>query len=233
VHAFVRITAERRETSRDTRLALLARIRELGSVAHARALQPCLSDFDRQVADECSAILLAWTGVRRTPRPMRIAPVPIVDPLATRARMVLRAVRKDGPERAVELRLFPDDAPASVGRFSTLARAGYYNGLTIHRVVPNFVVQGGSPGANEYAGDGPFMRDELWRPNVRGTLGVSTRGRDTGDAQFFINLLDNPRLDADYTVFAEVAAGMDVVDQVLEGDVIERVEILTASPAAR
>jgi cyclophilin family peptidyl-prolyl cis-trans isomerase/HEAT repeat protein len=233
VHAFERITAERRETSRDTRLALLARIRELGSATHARALQPCLSDFDPQVAAECSAILLAWTGVRRTPRPMPAAPVPVVEPLPTRARIVLRAVRKDGPERPIDIRLFADDAPASVARFSALARAGYYNGLTIHRVVPNFVLQGGSPGANEYAGDGPFMRDELWRPNLRGTIGVSTRGRDTGDAQFFVNLLDNPRLDADYTVFADVAAGMDVVDQVLEGDVIERVEILSSAPAAR
>jgi cyclophilin family peptidyl-prolyl cis-trans isomerase len=106
------------------------------------------------------------------------------------------------------------------------ARQGYYDGLDMHRVVPNFVVQGGSPGANEYAGDGAFMRDELGLvSNVRGTLGVSTRGRDTGDAQFFINLLDNPRLDHDYTVFAQVAAGMDVVDRLLEGDVIERVEV--------
>jgi cyclophilin family peptidyl-prolyl cis-trans isomerase/HEAT repeat protein len=233
VHAFERITAERRETSRDTRLALLARIRELGSATHARALQSCLTDFDARVAAECSAILVAWTGVRRTPRPTRIPPAPIVEPLPARARMVLRAVRKDGQERHLELRLFPGDAPATVARFATLARAGYYNGLTIHRVVPNFVLQGGSPGANEYAGDGPFMRDELWRPNLRGTVGVSTRGRDTGDAQFFINLLDNPRLDADYTVFAEVTAGMDVVDQVLEGDVIERVEILPSPAAAR
>jgi cyclophilin family peptidyl-prolyl cis-trans isomerase len=90
--------------------------------------------------------------------------------------------------------------------------------------VPNFVVQGGSPGANEYAGAGPFTRDELGlQGNWRGTVGLSTRGRDTGDAQMFINLVDNVRLDHEYTVFAEVARGMDVVDRVLEGAVILRI----------
>ena len=130
-----------------------------------------------------------------------------------------------------DLRLFHDEAPASVARFVRLASRGYYNGLTFHRVVPNFVIQGGSPGANEYAGDGPFMRDELGlRSHRRGTLGISTRGRDTGDAQIFINLVDNPRLDHNFTVFAEVSAGIAVVEDILEGDVIERVDVL-ASPA--
>jgi cyclophilin family peptidyl-prolyl cis-trans isomerase len=131
---------------------------------------------------------------------------------------------------AFEVRLFPDDAPATVARFVQLARKGYYSGLTFHRVAPNFVLQGGSPGANEYMGDGPFMRDELGlRTHARGTLGISTRGRDTGDAQIFINLADNPRLDHNYTVFAEVTAGMDVIDAIVEGDVIERVDVLEAT----
>ena len=87
-------------------------------------------------------------------------------------------------------------------------KAGYYNGLTFHRVVPNFVIQGGSPGANEYAGDGLYMRDEIGTAShVRGTVGFSTRGRDTGDAQFFINLVDNPRLDFEYTVFGVGRSG--------------------------
>jgi cyclophilin family peptidyl-prolyl cis-trans isomerase len=93
-------------------------------------------------------------------------------------------------------------------------------------VVANFVVQGGSPGANEYMGDGPFTRDELTlRSHARGTLGISTRGRDTGDGQIFINLVDNIRLDHDYTIIAEVVSGMDAVDAMLEGAVIARVEL--------
>jgi cyclophilin family peptidyl-prolyl cis-trans isomerase len=126
-----------------------------------------------------------------------------------------------------ELALFATEAPLTVLHFADLAASGYYNGLTFHRVVPNFVIQGGSPGANEYVGHPAHMRDEvgLW-PHVRGTVGISTRGRDTGDAQIFINLVDNPRLDHEYTVFAQVLNGMDVVDRILEGDVIEKVEIV-------
>jgi cyclophilin family peptidyl-prolyl cis-trans isomerase len=119
------------------------------------------------------------------------------------------------------------EAPASAVRFARLAQSGYYDGLTFHRVAPNFVIQGGSPGANEYIGDATFMRDEVGQwPHVRGAVGISTRGRDTGDAQIFIDLVDNPRLDHQYTVFAHVLNGMDIVDAVLEGDVIERVEIV-------
>ena len=111
--------------------------------------------------------------------------------------------------------------------FARLAERGYYNGLTFHRVAPNFVIQGGSPGANEYVGAPDHMRDEvgLW-PHVRGAVGISTRGRDTGDAQIFVDLVDSPMLDHRFTVFAQVLTGMDVVDQILEGDVIESVRIL-------
>ena len=74
--------------------------------------------------------------------------------------------------------------------------------------------------------DAGFMRDEVgtW-PHVRGAVGISTRGHDTGDAQIFVDLVDNPRLDHQYTVFAQVLNGIEVVDRILEGDVIDRVEI--------
>jgi cyclophilin family peptidyl-prolyl cis-trans isomerase len=140
---------------------------------------------------------------------------------APRARVTMRGIG------TFELALFTSQAPAAVLRFAHLAEAGYYNGLTFHRVVPNFVIQGGSPGATEYIGDAGFMRDEVgvW-PHVRGAVGVSTRGRDTGDAQIFVDLVDNPRLDHEYTVFAQVLNGIEIVDQILEGDVIDRVEIV-------
>ena len=125
------------------------------------------------------------------------------------------------------VRLFPDEAPATIARVVRLADAHYYDGLTFHRFVPGFVIQGGSPGVNEVVGDAAFMRDELgMRSNDRGTFGISTRGRDTGDAQFFVNLVDNPRLDHDYTVFGEVISGMNVVDKIMEGDVMQRVEVI-------
>ena len=124
--------------------------------------------------------------------------------------------------------LDPSIAPLSVNNFVTLARDGFYDGLTFHRVEPTFVLQGGSPGANEYMGDGPYMRDEPGVAHTRGTIGISTRGRDTGDAQIFVNLVDSPRLDHAYTVFAVVERGMEVADRVVEGDVMARVELVDA-----
>ena len=128
--------------------------------------------------------------------------------------------------RSFELALMPEEAPATVARFIRLARQRVYDGLTFHRVEPNFVIQGGSPGANEYAGHDPYMRDEVGLvSHDRGTVGISTRGRDTGDAQLFVNLVDNPRLDHRYTVFARVISGMAVLDEVVEGDAIARIVI--------
>ncbi len=122
------------------------------------------------------------------------------------------------------VRLRGDVAPIMAGKVLELATSGYYNGLSWHRVEPDFVIQGGSPGANEYVGYAQFMRDELHTlPHPRGTVGMSTRGHDTGDAQWFVNLRDNARLTKDYTVFGEVLEGIEVVDGILEGDVIERI----------
>ena len=126
----------------------------------------------------------------------------------------------------IEVRLLPWQAPTNAVRFFRMALGGELDGLTFHRWAPDFVIQGGSPGANEYAGHGAFTRDEVGlAQNWRGTVGLSTRGRDTGDGQIYVNLVDNVRLDHDYTVFGVVVAGMDVVDAVLEGDVIERAEV--------
>ena len=228
--ALARITAERRDTSRDPRLAILASLGELGSDSATTALAPYLADFDPVLADSVADLLSRWTGRlhHASPQPLSVVDRPLDDRGAlkrARVRFTMAPVAGGG---WFELRLFPDDAPATVGRFVRLARAGYYDGLTFHRVVADFVVQGGSPGANEYMGDGPYMRDEVGlRSHERGTVGISTRGRDTGDAQIFINLVDNPRLDHQFTVFAEVTAGMATVDQLLEGDEIAKVEIVS------
>jgi peptidyl-prolyl cis-trans isomerase B (cyclophilin B) len=131
-------------------------------------------------------------------------------------------------EGSVTIDLLLDVAPVTVARFAALARAGAYDNRTFHRVVPNFVVQGGSPGANEYAAPTHrFMRDEVGPQgvHVRGAVGISTRGRDTGDGQIFIDLVDLPRLDRDYTVFGYVRSGMELVDKLLEGATIIRVTV--------
>ena len=226
--ALARITAERRDTSRDARRAIVDRLKEFGSAGDEPAMSGYLDDADPVIAAASAAALTAWTGQPHQARAGRIVtgPPPSIADLDALARSLLEITMADGGR--IALRLLPAEAPLSVLRVARLAREGYYDGLTFHRVVSNFVVQGGSPGANEYAGDGAFMRDEVGRlTHARGTVGISTRGRDTGDAQLFINLVDNPRLDHDYTVFAEVVAGMDRVDAMAEGDVMKSVRLVT------
>ncbi len=223
--ALERISRERKETSRDPRLAILARLGELGGPELAPRLRRYLEDFDPLIADSAAALLTGWTGRTTSARPRRLAPLSIRVGEIERLRGKRLRVRM-ASGASFEVALLVDDAPVTVLRVAALAARGYYDGLTFHRVVPNFVIQGGSPGANEYAGSARFMRDELGPgSHQRGTLGISTRGRDTGDAQLFINLVDNPRLDYDYTVWGRVVRGMEVVDAVLEGDVIQRIEI--------
>ena len=222
--ALARITAEKRETSRDVRMAILGRIEALPP--QAEALRPYLLDFDPAVATKASTILKAWQETDAEPWPRRLPLMPVTRAAVDRLRGARLRFTMTG-RGVFEMRLIMDEAPVSALRVVTLAREGYYSGLTFHRIAPNFVVQGGSPGANEYMGDGPFMRDEVGLvSHRRGTVGISTRGRDTGDAQIFVNLVDSPRLDHTYTVFAEITSGMDVVDALLEGDVIERVEVV-------
>lgn len=223
--AFDRFSGARRETWRDARLAMLERIAVLGNRAQAARLEPYLTDYDASVANRVADILGRWTGRRPQPAP---APLPALalPTLAALDSLERARVTIEMADGEITLRLLAFEAPVNAYRFARLAREGYYDGLTIHRIEPNFVVQGGSPAANEYAGDGPYTRDEVGRvSNLRGTVGLSTRGRDTGDAQFYINLIDNIRLDHDYTVFAEVVAGMDVVDGLLEGARIRRITV--------
>lgn len=146
---------------------------------------------------------------------------------ATRDLRVTMSPASGGGSFVVRLR--GDVAPVMAARVLALAESGYYNNGNWHRVEHDFVIQGGGPGNNEYVGFNQFFRDELGTvPHARGTVGMSTRGHDTGDAQWFVNLKDNLRLGRDYTVFAEVVEGIDVVDGILEGDVVARVEEIRA-----
>lgn len=221
------LTATGRETSRDPRLAVLERLAELGGPADAEAVRPLLRDFDPRIAALAATTLDDWTGEQAVPEP-RVharAPVPTPDVLERLSRSSVVLEMESGGE--IEIALLPQVAPTNAGRFARLAAEGYYDGLTFHRVAPNFVIQGGSPGANEYWGDGPFTRDEVsLLGNWRGAVGLSTRGRDTGDAQLYVNVVDNLRLDHDFTVFGRVVRGMDVVDRVLEGEVIARARVV-------
>lgn len=126
----------------------------------------------------------------------------------------------------IEIELAVLDAPQTSRNFMSLARKGFFNGLEVHRVVPNFVVQDGDPRGDGQGGPGYTIRDELNdRPYLRGTVGMALSWRDTGGSQFFICHSPSPHLDARYTVFGRVVNGMDIVDRIKVGDVIQRVRV--------
>ena len=221
-----RFTAARRETERDARLALLDGIGAVGGFS-SDDLAPYLADFDPVVADRAAALLTELTGTVHEAAPRRLprAGAPDAARLVELASSAVRLHMAGLGDIVIALR--PDLAATNADRFARLANEGHFDGLTFHRVEPNFVIQGGSPHANEYAGDGPYSRDEISdQAHWRGTVGLSTRGRDTGDAQIFINLTDNVRLDFNYTIYGEVVEGMEIVNAVQEGAVIERAEVI-------
>jgi HEAT repeat protein len=126
----------------------------------------------------------------------------------------------------IEIHLNIVEAPLASASFLDLARRGFFNGLAFHRVVPDFVIQGGDPRGDGNGGPGYLLRCEIGqRPYGRGTVGMALSGKDTGGSQFFVTHVPTPHLDGRYTVLGWVAAGMDAVDKVRQGDVIERVEV--------
>jgi cyclophilin family peptidyl-prolyl cis-trans isomerase/HEAT repeat protein len=126
----------------------------------------------------------------------------------------------------VQIELDVINAPQTTHNFIALARRGYFNGVALHRVVPNFVVQGGDPGGDGEGGPGYAIRDELSDlPYLRGTVGMALSWADTGGSQFFVTHGPQPHLDGRYAVFGRVVDGMDVVDGLRRWDVIERVLI--------
>ncbi len=225
ITALGRITKDHKDTSRDPRMAILNRLQAYGDSSQAEYLEGYLKDFDPAIARKTAEILTAWTGKPRTASPQPLTPPGVTTAMVTALRG--KSLRFHMAGRGYfDIALDVDAAPLTAIRIARRAGEGYYDGLTFHRIAPNFVIQGGSPGANEYMGENHYMRDEPGL-HVRGTVGISTRGRDTGDAQVFVNLIDSPRLDHIYTVFGTVVTGMDVVDGTLEGDVIERVELVS------
>jgi len=121
------------------------------------------------------------------------------------------------------IRCLASQAPLHVAAFVERVRAGFYDGLAWHRVVPNFVIQGGDPRGDGWGGDGATLRDEINRTRyVRGAVGMPKAGKDTGSCQIFVTHLPTPHLDGNYTVFGLVESGLDVIDEIEVGDRILR-----------
>ena len=133
-------------------------------------------------------------------------------------------------EKGGEIRIefFPEDAPKTIENFVTLAKKGFYDGLTFHRVVPNFVVQGGDPKGNGTGGPGYTIKAEFNKQkHVRGAVAMArAQHPDSAGSQFYITYGPTPHLDGNYTVFGQVISGMEHVDKIQVGDKMKSVKIL-------
>ena len=135
-------------------------------------------------------------------------------------------------EKGGEIRMefYPEDAPKTVENFVALAKKGFYNGLTFHRVVPDFVVQGGCPKGNGTGGPGYTIKAEFSeQKHLRGTVAMArSQHPDSAGSQFYICYGPTPHLDGSYTVFGRVVAGMEHVDRIKQGDRMTSVTIVEA-----
>lgn len=130
----------------------------------------------------------------------------------------------------MQINFFDEDAPKTVENFVKLAKDGFYNGLKFHRVIPDFMIQGGCPDGNGAGGPGYSIKCELDGANQfhdKGVLSMAHAGRDTGGSQFFIchNRMNTQHLDRKHTVFGKVVKGLEIIDQIATGDIMEEVII--------
>jgi peptidyl-prolyl cis-trans isomerase B (cyclophilin B) len=144
-------------------------------------------------------------------------------------RIILKTSR--GP---VEITLFSSKVPITTANFLNLAQRGFYNGITFHRVIPDFMIQGGDPTGTGSGGPGYRFPDEI-RKELKhtkpGILSMANAGPNTNGSQFFITHVPTPWLDGKHAVFGEVTQGQDVVDTIKKGDTIEQIEILDSTEA--
>ncbi len=208
-------------------LSIVGALEALGSREGASVLAEMLSHPNAELRTKSIAAMKKLGSVLPDPLPRPIAaPNPIdareaarlstMHPIAT-----LRTSRGD-----VEVELLPAQAPGTVQNFIRLAKTGRYRNIVFHRVVPNFVVQGGDPRGDGYGGPGYSIRCE-YNPlrYERGMVGMALAGKDTGGSQFFFTHSPTPHLDGRYTIFGRVRRGMDVVDTLQIGDTIADVVV--------
>jgi cyclophilin family peptidyl-prolyl cis-trans isomerase/HEAT repeat protein len=221
--------AYKADAADDVRSAVLTSLASYGAAEAADTLKAALADKDWALRLKAAGILKTLDPPVETAQAIRPAPggpiAPYDSPELTNPKVSPHAFIETA-KGTIEIELSVLDAPQTAQNFMTLARKGYFNGLQIHRVVPNFVIQGGDPRGDGSGGPGYSIRDELNdRPYVRGTVGMALSEPDTGGSQFFITHSPQPHLDAKYTVFGHVVSGMDVVDKIQQLDVIQRVRI--------
>jgi cyclophilin family peptidyl-prolyl cis-trans isomerase len=213
------------------RAAILAALNAIDPMAARPLLQEALKDRDWAVRVRAATLLRAQ-GVEAATLDQTMRPAPVGRAMTDAERQALlnpafsphAYIETDRGVIEIELAIL--DAPLTVANFIALARKNFFNGVAIHRVVSDFVVQDGDPRGDGEGGPGYTLRDELnERPFLRGTVGMALDWKDTGGSQFFITHSPQPHLDGRYTVFGHVVEGMPIVDVIQPWDIIRRVVI--------
>jgi cyclophilin family peptidyl-prolyl cis-trans isomerase/HEAT repeat protein len=222
-----------RDPTYTARAAALAALVKYGAAAATPVLRSAFGDKDWAVRVRAVMLLkqLDAAAAADADSEIRPAPTTAAPEMYSAARLVSPAfstqVYLETDRGLIQIELAMNDAPLTVENFVALARKGYFNGLSVHRVVPDFVMQDGDPRGDGEGGPGYTIRDELnEQPYLRGTVGMALDPwPDTGGSQYFITHSPQPHLDGRYTVFGRVIAGMDVVDKVQQWDVIRTVRV--------
>ena len=208
----------------DARAAAVAAAHAIGGAEATVLVTRALEDKEWAVRVRAAQLSGRRDAIAR-PAPLRHAPEYFESEALLRPKFSPIAIIETR-HGVIEIELDVVQAPLTTSNFIALARAGFYNGLRWHRVIPNFVAQTGDPRGDGIGGPGFAIVDELSpTPFVRGTVGMALSWDDTGGSQFFITHSPQPHLDGQYTVFGRVVKGMDIVDRLGPDDVIVRMRI--------
>ncbi|MBA2502537.1 MAG: peptidylprolyl isomerase [Pyrinomonadaceae bacterium] len=217
------------ETTNDASLAILDALAKQKNARAIEALKTGLDSTDHLVRRRAVSLLKSLDAGDHSSRVGFVrtlnARADYERALARQGKLVRAVVSTD--KGAFTIELLPEDAPLTVDNFIKLAQSKFFDRTTFHRVVPNFVIQGGDPRGDGNGGPPYQIRCEINRvPYARGAIGMALSGKDTGGSQWFATHSPQPHLDGGYTVFGRVTEGMDVVDRIARGDRIISISII-------
>lgn len=213
----------RTEKDPDGKVAIIQTLAQLNLPGAIAPLESALKDADRQVGMEAAKALKKLTG-KSHEHLVRKQSAPAYTDFDW---VTLEEIKKN-PVVTVRtsagtfsFMLLPEESPFTTINFAKLIKKKFFDGLQFHRVVPNFVIQGGDPRGDGWGGPGYSIRSEFGKRHyLRGIVGVASSGKDTEGCQWFVTHCSTPHLDGRYTIFGEITAGMDVVDKIQVGDTI-------------